>query len=329
MNHEALANFNVVHSADMDKVRDVLGHEISKQNGRHSIEFATAQARLDAKFNRVQLSESMSVNYFSYGGPVSVDAVTGEYILIQLPLAGEAPVISGQQQVYSKPGTGAVVSSNRDLHMTYQDNTERIMVRIGRSALEHHLQSHLDMDVIDPIRFQLSLDIPEHQPFGISDTILRIVKELDSQGEISPIAVPCMEDLLMSLLLRTQPHNYRDQLAGNPYTSPKSYYVSRAEQYLRANTAQPISMDDLVTETGVSARSLFAGFRNTYGMSPMAYLKSLRLQNTHQELLAADPAQSRVTDVASRWGFLHFGNFAADYRKKFGENPSKTLRKSG
>ncbi|MCK5375915.1 MAG: helix-turn-helix domain-containing protein, partial [Acidobacteria bacterium] len=33
-----------------------------------------------------------------------------------------------------------------------------------------------------------------------------------------------------------------------------------------------------------------------------------------------------VTDVANNWGFWHMGQFAADYRKMFGELPSQTLQ---
>jgi hypothetical protein len=32
--------------------------------------------------------------------------------------------------------------------------------------------------------------------------------------------------------------------------------------------------------------------------------------------------------VASRWGFMHFGRFAQQYRQLFGEAPSQTLRLS-
>ena len=43
------------------------------------------------------------------------------------------------------------------------------------------------------------------------------------------------------------------------------------------------------------------------------------------ELLAGS-ADTRISDVANRWGFWHMGSFAADYRKQFGELPSETLR---
>jgi len=35
-----------------------------------------------------------------------------------------------------------------------------------------------------------------------------------------------------------------------------------------------------------------------------------------------------VTNEAARWGFLHFGRFAQEYRALFGELPSETLRRS-
>jgi transcriptional regulator GlxA family with amidase domain len=33
--------------------------------------------------------------------------------------------------------------------------------------------------------------------------------------------------------------------------------------------------------------------------------------------------------VAGRWGFVHLGRFASQYRQLFGETPSETLRAPG
>ena len=40
-----------------------------------------------------------------------------------------------------------------------------------------------------------------------------------------------------------------------------------------------------------------------------------------------DPSTTRVTDVANEWGFWHLGQFAADYRRHFGELPSETFER--
>ncbi|MGW8882378.1 helix-turn-helix domain-containing protein, partial [Streptomyces mirabilis] len=43
--------------------------------------------------------------------------------------------------------------------------------------------------------------------------------------------------------------------------------------------------------------------------------------------VAADPATTKVTDVAARWGFVHPGHFSVYFRRRFGEPPSATLRR--
>lgn len=34
-----------------------------------------------------------------------------------------------------------------------------------------------------------------------------------------------------------------------------------------------------------------------------------------------------VTDIAQQWGFSHLGSFATQYRRRFGETPSRTLKR--
>ena len=82
----------------------------------------------------------------------------------------------------------------------------------------------------------------------------------------------------------------------------------------------------MVAVSGVSKRALFRGFRAFRGMGPMAYLKSVRLESAHAELTGPGPERRSVTEVANAWGFTHLGNFARDYRRRFGRRPSETLR---
>ena len=63
-------------------------------------------------------------------------------------------------------------------------------------------------------------------------------------------------------------------------------------------------------------------------MTLKAYLTGQRLYGTHRDLWAAEQAEVRVSDVASKWGFWHMSQFSSDYRKIFGELPSKTLTRN-
>jgi AraC family ethanolamine operon transcriptional activator len=57
----------------------------------------------------------------------------------------------------------------------------------------------------------------------------------------------------------------------------------------------------------------------------MAYFRARRLNAVRQELKAADAGTATVHEIARRWGFFHTGEFAAAYRRLFGELPSQTL----
>jgi AraC-like DNA-binding protein len=58
----------------------------------------------------------------------------------------------------------------------------------------------------------------------------------------------------------------------------------------------------------------------------MTYLRQVRMTRAHEDLLAADPDETTATAIARRWAFGHYGRFAADYQRRFGREPSETLR---
>jgi AraC family ethanolamine operon transcriptional activator len=99
----------------------------------------------------------------------------------------------------------------------------------------------------------------------------------------------------------------------------------RAEALLRATLDEPMTVRELCAALRVPERTLYLGFRECFGTSPMAYLKGLRLEAVHRDLRRAG-SSATVTDTATKWGFFQFGEFAAAYRAQFGELPSQTLR---
>jgi transcriptional regulator GlxA family with amidase domain len=103
--------------------------------------------------------------------------------------------------------------------------------------------------------------------------------------------------------------------------------VRTAATWLGAHLTEDLTVGDLCRALNARERTLHAAFCDHLGTSPKAYFKQLRLTAARSELRRAQPG-TRVTDVALRWGFLHFGWFAHDYGQHFGETPSATLRRS-
>lgn len=103
--------------------------------------------------------------------------------------------------------------------------------------------------------------------------------------------------------------------------------VKMAIKHMRAKLAQPVTVADLTRVCGVAERTLHKHFRVFVGLSPLGYLRQMRLAAARQRLLA--PAENdRVTTIATRYGFDHFGRFSTQYRRCFGEPPSATLRRA-
>ena len=127
------------------------------------------------------------------------------------------------------------------------------------------------------------------------------------------------EDLLHWLTLICAPSD------SNPHTARRRQGLGRALEYLRTADVSRVSVADLCREAQVSERTLRYAFHDELDLSPLAFLRRLRLHAARRELMNAEGALPRVTDVANRQGFLELGRFAADYRHLFGELPSETL----
>lgn len=87
----------------------------------------------------------------------------------------------------------------------------------------------------------------------------------------------------------------------------------------------PPTIVELCAATGVSERTLQYAFRTYVGMSPMTYLRLLRLNRVRDVLADASPGTTSVTAIAMDHGFLHLGRFARDYKRLFDQSPSATL----
>jgi AraC-like DNA-binding protein len=104
--------------------------------------------------------------------------------------------------------------------------------------------------------------------------------------------------------------------------------VSLACAYIDAHLREPLALPNLCEAAGVRARTLEYGFRESYDVGPMAYVRSVRLCRVHRELTNAKPVGGSVQNAARRWHFTHIGQFSQDYRILFGERPSMTLDRS-
>ncbi len=93
-----------------------------------------------------------------------------------------------------------------------------------------------------------------------------------------------------------------------------------------ASRHQPLQVDALCKAAGIKRRTLQHYFTEAYGMGPVEYFRTRRLNQVRMELMHAVGDHARVSEVAGRWGFTHMGRFSQSYTRLFTENPRETLR---
>jgi AraC family ethanolamine operon transcriptional activator len=159
------------------------------------------------------------------------------------------------------------------------------------------------------LRIESTLQAMMHHPFAFLTSAAR--RQFCSDAT----------DLVAAYLRASSPGRERMAL------SKARRVVSSTRALLDASTEQVLTVDDLCKKTYTSRRTLQNCFEQVTGISPAAFLKTIRLNKVRNEL-ALSGEQTRVSDVATRWGFWHLSQFAVDYKRLFGEQPQQTMRAS-
>ena len=101
--------------------------------------------------------------------------------------------------------------------------------------------------------------------------------------------------------------------------------VARARDHVLAHPDESVTVPQLCQRLFVSRRTLQYCFEDVLNISPMQYLRLIRLNGARRSLLQRSSDPVSVRDVAAQWGFWYFSQFSSDYRKLFGHCPSQAL----
>ena len=157
------------------------------------------------------------------------------------------------------------------------------------------------------------------------DTVLRLVRLLDTPGDL-PVLAPLIErELLYRLLTSEQGPRLRHVAT----VGSRSHQISHAIDWLKNHYHEPLRIDVLAGTVNMSSSSLHHHFRAITAMSPLQYQKQLRLQEARRLLLAG---QCDVASAAHRVGYESPSQFSREYSRLFGSPPLRDveqLRRAG
>jgi AraC-like DNA-binding protein len=306
-------------SRDLAQTRSMVGQVMKP----HDLHVHGASQQVNARMHHMAFG-GVSLNRLKYGADVDIEpGPLEDFYLIQMPLAGHASIISGAQQVDSDPDVAVVISPADATVMRWSPECDQLMVRIDRLLVERAigaLSGRLDPEAV---RFQLGFRWRDCAPWRCLVQYLSDCASQPFDALQYRLMVAHIEQLVVSTLIGAQPHDMRDVKPAR-CTAVLPRHVKRVQDFLRENIGEPVTADQMALVAGVSLRSLYAGFKDHCGVSPMHYLRTLRLEAARQTLLSEPDIN--IASVAMRWGFGHLGRFSMEYKDHFGESPSQSMR---
>jgi AraC-like DNA-binding protein len=201
------------------------------------------------------------------------------------------------------------------------------MVRLSRSRMERIVASETGIGIGDPLNFGVMQVLDLARVATLSNYLVTICRDLNDphpcfDGHLGRLA----ERTLSLLLLDAVPNNYKWAFADEQLSPAAPYYVRRVENYIREHAGEQITTDDLVLVGGVSARSIYHGFSRFRSITPMGYLKAVRLDLARDALVKGrHNGANSVTQAATAAGYTNLSQFSRDYKARFREAPSQTL----
>jgi AraC family ethanolamine operon transcriptional activator len=243
------------------------------------------------------------------------------YLNFGLPAVNSSPIWVGKQ---------VVNADNLILFPNGEEGTSESVA--GFNAIAIHLQqSHLE-DLLQVVFHRTIDDLLAHtganRLLACDQEFLR--QELESWDslalnphQVTDAFLRTREDTLAESILSCWFRGYREGL-GKQLKSQRAMNIALA--LIHEGPPGEVAVARLCEESGCCISTLEYSFSKHFGVTPKQYIKSLQLSRVRRDMYLFDEKGYRsITDVATKHGIWHMGQFAADYRRLFGELPSETL----
>lgn len=146
----------------------------------------------------------------------------------------------------------------------------------------------------------------------------RLVESMADPEDAALIAPLVIDELLIRLL--RSPVGGRVAQIGLAESSV--HRITRAIDWVRANFAQPLNVDELADLVHMSVSSFHQHFKAVTSMSPVQYQKALRLQEARRLMMSS----MMDAGTASRHvGYLSASQFSREYSRFFGSAPTRDI----
>jgi len=262
---------------------------------------------------------SMTLRSVRFDGRLTGEMPAGDDVVVQWITRGTGVLDVGRREIHLQPGRPQMWP-DQPFRFAFEEYDQRL-VQISRAAV----------DEIAAERGRSAARVPLDHTVQLTEAAVRqwrqtvqLISATTLDREASPLLQAEMGRLAAVSLLELYPPAVTDLPA--ELLLPRNARIRHVVEYVHEHAHLPITSTELAAEANLSLRALQVAFARLLGVTPNAYIRSVRLDRVRGELRHGEPGRTVVAEVARRWGFAHAGRFSAAYAERFGEYPSDTLR---
>jgi AraC-like DNA-binding protein len=152
------------------------------------------------------------------------------------------------------------------------------------------------------------------------DAMVRVARLLDAPDEARVLLPLLTREIIYRLLVGEQGARLRHLAILRGYTPD----IARAIERLRHDFDQPLHIEDLARELGMSVSGLRHHFKAVTALSPLQFQKRLRLLEARRLMLGED---FDAASAAYRVGYRDASHFNREYKSLFGAPPMRDVQR--
>jgi len=145
-----------------------------------------------------------------------------------------------------------------------------------------------------------------------TDALLRLLQACDSPADTAILGAGRLRELYYAVLKGEAGESARRAFGvGNE--------IARAIEYLSSRLNEAVTIDDMAAQVGMSRAVLHRKFKQATTMSPIQFVKSMRLNNAAMKIIGGMNVNEAAMDV----GYVSSSQFSREFKRLYGQSPRK------
>lgn len=154
-----------------------------------------------------------------------------------------------------------------------------------------------------------------HWDTGFTQALFRLLELLDNPMDAAVLGQGRLRELYYAVLKGDAGAAARRAFGvGNE--------IARTIDYLANHLNEPVTIDDMASQVGMSRAVFHRRFKEATTMSPIQFVKSMRLNNAAMKIAGG----TKVSEAAMDAGYVSSSQFSREFKRMYGQSPRQWSR---